>query len=51
MIETRQTQRVRTLEQVHQVAAVEEPVDLEVFERASAYDFICCTLARILHEG
>ena len=34
---TLQTQRVQTLEQVHRVAAGEEPVQFEVLERASAY--------------
>ena len=36
MIVTLQTQRVQTLEQVHRVAAGEEPVQFEVFGRASA---------------
>ena len=37
---TLQTQRVRTLEQVRRVAEGNEPVDFEVVERESAYDFI-----------
>ena len=42
MIVTLQTQRVRTLEQVHRVATGEEPVDFEVLERASSpYDRQC----------
>ena len=36
MIVTLQTQRVQTLEQVHRVAAGEEPVQFEVLGRASA---------------
>jgi len=46
MIVTLQTQRVQTLEQVHRVAAGEEPVEFEVLERASAYDFIRRTLVQ-----
>ena len=46
MIVTVQTQRVRTLEQVHRVAGGEEPVDFEVLERASAYDFIRRTVVQ-----
>ena len=43
---TLQTQRVQTLEQVHRVAAGEEPVQFEVLGRASAYDFIRRTLVQ-----
>lgn len=52
MIVTPQTQRARTLGRVPCVVADEKPVDFEALERASAYDFIRCTIDfTMVHSG
>ncbi len=46
MIVTLQTERIGTLEEVRAFMEGNEPVDIKLADRASAYDFIRRTLVR-----
>ena len=48
---TLQTERIRTIEQIAAFLEANEPVDFVPADRASTYDFVARTLARLGYPG